>query len=313
MRSEFQFINDIKERFSPLLIGDDCAVLPKDEISDLLITADMLIQNVDFRLEWAKPADIGHKSLAVSLSDIAAMGGTPTYGLVSLGVPEDLWGGEFLDEFYNGWRALAAKFGVELAGGDVSSSRSGLVIDSILLGVVPKGRACLRSGAKVGDHIYVSGTIGAAAAALRLLEAGFTDDSSELVQRQLRPTPQVDLAKQLNDLGLVTAMIDLSDGISSDLSHLCKSSHVGALIEANSLPIDPNIYDVISGPAESLNVALNGGEDFELLFTSTSELPDSITDRYSVTRVGTITVSEKTEILENGKIRDLPQLGFRHF
>src|SRR5687768_14728833 len=157
MKSEFQFIQHIKGQFSLSKVGDDCAVLPKDVVSDLLITADLLVEDVDFRLEWAKPSDIGHKSLAVSLSDIAAMGGTPFWAMLSIGVPKHLWNDKFLNEFYTGWHSLGEKFAVELVGGDISSSPDKLVIDSIVMGEAPKGNAIRRSGAKAGDSIYVSG------------------------------------------------------------------------------------------------------------------------------------------------------------
>src|SRR3982751_2661625 len=119
MRTEFEFINDIKSRYHLSKVGDDCAVLPKDHKTDLLITSDMLVEGVDFRLEWATPAQIGHKVLAVSLSDIAAMGGTPAHAMVSIAVVENLWKGDFLDRFYTGWSRLAETFKVELIGGDI--------------------------------------------------------------------------------------------------------------------------------------------------------------------------------------------------
>src|SRR6187549_4011793 len=137
MVSEFEFIKNIKSRYSLNKIGDDCAVLPKDSETDLLITADLLIEDIDFRLDWTTPELLGRKALGVSLSDIAAMGGKPTSALVSIGVPDELWDSDFLDRFYEGWHAMAGQFGVELIGGDVSRSPDKLVIDSIVLGEVP--------------------------------------------------------------------------------------------------------------------------------------------------------------------------------
>ena len=150
MRSEFEFIQNIKKKYSLAFIGDDCAVLPKDDINDLLITSDMLVEDIDFRLEWTTPEFLGHKALAVSLSDIAAMGGDPTFAMLSLGVSENLWKTDFVDRFFEGWHKLASKYGVELIGGDISRSTDKLVIDSIVLGEVQKSRAILRSGAKPG-------------------------------------------------------------------------------------------------------------------------------------------------------------------
>ena len=316
MRSEFQFIRDIKERFSLSHIGDDCAVLPKDEVSDLLVTADLLIEGVDFHLVWAKPADIGHKALAVSLSDVAAMGGTATSALLSLGVPKDLWKGEFVDEFYSGWHALAKQFGVELVGGDVSSADK-LVIDSIVLGEVQTGKAIRRSGAKAGDLIYVSGSLGGAAAGLKILEKSedsqkWDDQTAELISRQLRPTPQVDLAKQLRTLGVVTSMIDISDGLSSDLVHICEASSVGATLNAESIPVDSNISVDSHTRDNLLDLALNGGEDFELLFTAAPDYMDLLSG-LQITQIGVINDFRRVEIELDGVAVPVEPAGFRHF
>ena len=143
MVSEFEFIDNIRVKYGLDRIGDDCAVLPKDSDNDLLLTADMLIEDIDFRLEWTTPEFLGHKSLAVSLSDIAAMGGVPKWGMLSIGVPENLWNIDFLDRFYDGWLELASGYGVELVGGDVSRSPDKLVIDSVAGGEIAKGKAIL--------------------------------------------------------------------------------------------------------------------------------------------------------------------------
>jgi len=317
MKSEFQFIQYIQNRFSLSRVGDDCAVLPKNHDTDLLISADMLVQDVDFRLEWSRPADIGHKSLAVSLSDIAAMGGNPIWGMLSLAVPDFQWNEEFLDEFYEGWHFLAKKHGVELIGGDTSSTTGKFVIDSIVMGEVPKGRAIRRSGAKPRDHIYVSGTLGGASGGLRSLETTQIEVASplisDLVTKQLRPRPQVELGKQLNALGIVTSMIDISDGLSSDLAHICRSSGVGALIDAEQIPIDPNLIAAFTDPDETLDIALNGGEDFELLFTVSPEDIDQLRS-LDVVRIGTITEhADILEISQNGNPKELLPGGFRHF
>ena len=139
MVSEFQFIENIKSRYSLDKIGDDCAVLPKDADTDLLLTADMLVEDIDFRLDWTTPEFLGHKALAVSLSDIAAMGGTPRWAMLSIAIAENLWKTDFLERFYAGWHMLADEFDVELVGGDVSRSPDKLVIDSIVGGEVTRG------------------------------------------------------------------------------------------------------------------------------------------------------------------------------
>lgn len=315
MRSEFQFINDIKSRYDLKKVGDDCAVLPKDDRNDLLITSDMLVENVDFRLDWATPEQVGNKALAVSLSDIAAMGGAPKHAMLSIAIVENLWKGDFLDRFLDGWHHLAHQYGVELIGGDISSTSGPLTIDSTVLGEVPRGGALLRSGAKVGDGVYVTGTIGGAAAGLRLkLERQDLDLTSaqSLLEQHLSPRPQLSIAKLLQEHVLANALIDISDGLSSDLAHICEASRVGAEIEAELLPIAPEVRDFFSRDA-SLDLALNGGEDFQLLFTGNEErvreagLPQ-------VTRIGTITADPGSiELISaDGRAVLMPN-GYQHF
>ncbi|MBX3266324.1 MAG: thiamine-phosphate kinase, partial [Acidobacteria bacterium] len=292
MRSEFDFIHHIKKSYGLGRIGDDCAVLPKSDEADLLITADMLVEDVDFRLEWTTPECLGHKALAVSLSDIAAMAGRPTFAMLSLGVPGSLWGGDFLDRFYEGWHGLAKEFGVELVGGDVSRVPEKFVIDSIVLGEVSRGKAILRSGAMPGDKIYVTGSLGGAAGGLKLLESGTRHEKNqgrfvrELIERQLRPLPRLDVSGHLP----ASAMIDVSDGLSSDLAHICEASGVGAVIYAEQVPIDVRLDSIFSSPDEKLHLALDGGEDFELLFTMDPKknLPAEFTD---LTCIGEITAN----------------------
>ena len=309
MRSEFDFINYIKERHQLKAIGDDCAVVPKDSLSDQLFTVDLLIENIDFRLGWTAPKMLGHKALAVSLSDIAAMGGTPKNALLSLGVPDSLWKTSFLDEFYEGWNSLAGEFGVELVGGDISKA-SELVIDSFVIGEVAKGKALLRSGAKPGDLIFVTGELGGASLGLLLLENGTRPGGNveEILQnavlRQLKPMPQINIGKLLSEKELATAAIDLSDGISSDLAHICEASGVGAEIDASKLPI---------ARGATLEMALNGGEDFELLFTVPPERR-SEAEQLGVVEIGEITAeSDKIALLIDGELRPLAQQGYEHF
>lgn len=315
MRSEFDFIHHIKKSHGLGRVGDDCAVLPKDAETDILFTADMLVEDVDFRLEWTTPEFLGHKSHAVSLSDIAAMAGRPTYAMLSLGVPEKLWKGDFLDRFYAGWHGLAREFGLELVGGDVSRAPEKLVIDSIVLGEVGHGRAITRFGAKPGDKIYVTGSLGGAAGGLKLLESGTRHDENqgqfvrELIERQLCPKPRLDVSGQLP----ASAMIDLSDGLSSDLGHICEASGVGAVIYAEQIPIDVRLDPIFNSFDEKLQLALDGGEDFELLFTADAKknLPPEIAD---ITCIGKITANNaKIELIRDGVASELKPKGFQHF
>ena len=318
MVNEFEFINNIKTIYSLDKVGDDCAILPKDANTDLLLTADMLIEDVDFRLAWTTPEFLGHKALAVSLSDIAAMGGEPEWAMLSIGIPERLWKTEFLDKFYAGWFELAKKFHVELVGGDISRTPDKLVIDSIVGGDVGKGRAILRSTAKAGDAIFASGTLGGAAGGLYFLENSFGKEKGsgyqfeKLIEKQLKPRPQITLAKLLQYNGLCSAMIDLSDGLSSDLGHLCQQSGVGAIIYAEKIPVDKDLYTLF--PLDKvLRMVLNGGEDFELLFTVDKKNISQLTG-LNVTQIGEVTSNVGIiELRTDDKIAILPPDGYRHF
>lgn len=319
MRSEFEFIDEVRTRYHLTDVGDDCAVLPKDDATELLVTADLLIEDVDFRLRWTTPESLGHKALAVSLSDIAAMGGSPTSALLSIAVPESLWKTEFLDLFYASWHKLAGQHGIALAGGDTSRSPGRLMIDSIALGEAPRGKAIRRAGARAGDAIFVTGFLGGAAAGLELLERGSEPSHSRppplqhLLQRQLQPIPQVATAKLLQEFGLPTAMIDISDGLAADLGHIIHASDVGAVLDAGTLPIDPALahFDVFADRAADL--ALGGGEDFELLFTTRKDNVAIALD-LGFHRIGEITDrTGRIELMSHGRSTTLDPAGFQHF
>ena len=319
MASEFEFIDNIKSRFSLDKIGDDCAVLPKDATIDLLLTADMLVEDIDFRLDWTTPEFLGHKALAVSLSDIAAMGGTPKFSLLSIAIPESLWKTDLLDRFYEGWHALARIHGVELIGGDISKTNDKLVIDSTVIADVAKGKALLRSGANIGDLIFLSGYVGGAAAGLLQLESGLRFDENlsaplkHLLFRQLQPLPQVQSAILLQTHGLATAMLDISDGTSSDLAHLINASGVGCTIEVEKLPIDPAIAVLDLSEEGRIDLALNGGEDFELLFTVTEENFSTALD-LGFHHIGEVTANVGIVELRDGKKSTvLSPKGYQHF
>ena len=311
MLGEFEFIQNIKKKYRLEKVGDDCAVLPKDDKTDQVITADLLIEDIDFHLEWTEPEYLGHKAHAVSLSDIAAKGAEPKWAMLSLGIPENLWKSDFIDGFYDGWFALAKEFNVELVGGDVSRTPDKIVIDSIVGGEVPKGKAILRSGANVGDAIYVTGELGSAAAGLWQLKNGMTIQS-DFVARQLKPRPHAGSAKQLQSLGVIHSMIDMSDGLSSDLAHICDASGVGAKIYADQIPIASELLAQF-GAKQSFDFALNGGEDFELLFTAEEKnflLPQSV----KISKIGEITSDiGKIELIRDGKTEILQPKGYRHF
>lgn len=317
--NEFEFIKNIKKNFDLRLVGDDCAVLPKDAENDLLMTADMLVEDIDFRLEWTTPQLLGHKALSVSLSDVAAMGGTAAWAMLSLGIPEALWNSKFLDGFYEGWHELATIFELELVGGDISRTSSKFIIDSIVGGNVAKGNAILRSGSVPGDSIYVTGPLGAAAAGLSLLESGArykaenTDPKAMMMLKQLRPLPQLRLGNRLQEEGLATSMIDLSDGLSSDVAHLCRASNTGAKIFAEEMPFDADLLEFAGSVDAMLELALHGGEDFELLFTANEEKISS-SEMNDVFRIGEVTDNPRViEVVRGGAAELLPAKGYRHF
>lgn len=337
--NEFDFIQKIRtvaqRGTAPDLvhgIGDDAAVFKSLAGNDVVISTDLLVEDVDFHRDTTRADLLGHKALAVSLSDLAAMGARPRWALLSLGVPDVVWESEFVDDFYSGFFELAERYGVHLIGGDTSRTPDKIVIDSIAIGECPENRAVFRVGAKPGDQIFVTGFLGDAAAGLRLIERGVrlhvpeteepTPDENHpiarLLLRQLRPEPRVGWGLLVGEQKLATAMIDLSDGLSSDLNHLCKESKVGALIDAASIPIDPLVKELSGRRAlDPLMLALHGGEDFELLFTVSPEniakLPTRV-DGISLTRIGEIKeASAGVQISEGSRTWTLEPGGWEHF
>lgn len=322
MKNEFEFIETIRRKYNLTKIGDDCAVLPKDSKTDMVITTDLLIEDIDFKLEWSKPEFIGQKALAVSLSDVAAMGAKPIWAMLSMGVPETVWKTDFVEKFYQDYFGFARKFDVEIVGGDVSKTPDKIVIDSIVAGEVKKGKAILRSGAKVGDLIFVTGTLGGAAGGLQLLREGIRYGASKsrqsrLLEKQLIPFPQTHTGQHLNEKNLATAMIDLSDGLSSDLAHICRESQVGAKIFADRIPFHKDLRLVAESFDKKLDLALNGGEDYELLFTVDREKYFRTENKFksrAFSHIGEITANtEIIELITNEKSEILQPKGFRHF
>lgn len=334
-KSEFDFINALRQRVastSPSVvtsIGDDAAVFRTAAGKETVITTDLLVEDIDFRRTTAPPYLLGHKALAVSLSDIAAMGARPQWSLISIGVPENIWQTDFVERLYDGLLDLANRYGVQLIGGDTSRTTECIVIDSILAGECAAGMSVKRSGAKAGDQVFVTGSLGAAAAGLRLIERGahlaeqnLADEDSQkldhVLLRQLRPEPRVGWGIVLGEEHLATSMIDLSDGLSSDLNHLCAASGVGALIDSSTLPIDERVIELCGRRAlDPLQLALHGGEDFELLFTvkpsEASRLPRRV-DGVGIKCIGTIqSVSEGVRISEGSRTWKLKPGGWKHF
>ena len=261
---------------APLItgIGDDCTVFRPRPGEDLLFTTDLLIEDVHFTRTSHTASEVGHKALARGLSDIAAMGGDPRFCLVSIALAE--WNDrQWVDGFYRGLLRLARKFDCALAGGDLSHTTR-LTCDIVVCGSAPKGRALLRSGARAGHSIYVSGPLG------------------KPWQTHRRPMPRIILGRSLR--GAATAAMDLSDGLSLDLSRLCEASKVAA--ELDTVP-------VVRG--STLEQALHGGEDYELIFT----LPPRRAAPKGTHRIGTIVAGTPGEVRLNGSL--VPRLGYDHF
>ncbi|MGE5854223.1 MAG: thiamine-phosphate kinase [Deltaproteobacteria bacterium] len=245
-------------------IGDDAAwiINPKDSS---LVTADLLIEGIHFDLRWTSLFDLGHKALAVNLSDIAAMGGVPSYVILSLGLPADLDSTQ-IDAFYRGLQALARRTGVALVGGDTNAAVT-LIVSVCVIGYAPYAPV-RRNGARAGDDIYVSGTLGDAALGLEVLRGARSGSKkraiAKLIARHHRPEPRLALGLLLARSRLATAMIDVSDGLLQDLGHVCKASAVGATISEERVPLSA-AYRAIAERDETA-AALAGGEDYELLF-----------------------------------------------
>lgn len=288
-------------------IGDDCAVLRPKPGFELLVTTDFCIENVHFRRAWHPPAAVGHRCLTRGLSDVAAMGGEPLACFLSLGLPTNV-PQSWVRGFLSGLLALAHRYNVQLAGGDVSSAPQ-ITADIIVTGQVPASTAVLRSGARPGDRIYVTGSLGASAATLKQLFAGEPVKPSKS-SPHFYPTPRIKVGDSLRKNLFATAMIDLSDGLSVDLSHICSESGVAASLVSSKVPVAQNA---------NLDLALHGGEDYELLFTASkrAKIPSQIAG-IKITEIGEIgnrkDYSSAIQILgDNGKVRPLPQRGWEHF
>jgi thiamine-monophosphate kinase len=287
-------------------IGDDCAVLDLPRGHEALITTDLTLENIHFRHEWHPADSVGHRCLARGLSDIAAMGGEPIAAFLSLALPRDadqLW----VEEFIAGFLQLAEQFSVQLAGGDIAQSPAGVLADIVVLGSVPKGKAVLRSGARVGDFVYTTGVLGRSFATLRRLQHGERLRASRANRRHFYPEPRIRVGLYLREKKLATAMIDTSDGLSVDLQHICDESGVGAVVYAHSLPRLP-------GP-KGLQSALHGGEDYELLFTAAprKQVPRLI-EGVRITRIGEIVPGNSIRLaMADGSTRELEPEGWEHF
>lgn len=291
-------------------IGDDCAILQVPSAHQTLVTTDFSLEGVHFRREWHPAEAVGHRCLTRGLSDIAAMGGNPVAAFLSLALPQNL-PQSWINQFLKGFLKLADQFHVTLAGGDTAQSPGGILADIVVIGSVPKGEAIRRSGARPGDHIYITGALGGAAATLKLLFSGKKVRPADFPQH-FQPMPRIEIGRFLREKGLASAMIDLSDGLSTDLVHICGESGVGAEIQVLAIP-----RASIGKPvrAVDLELALHGGDDYELLFTAhpAKHVPSRIAG-IPITQIGRISRDKLVLLVnENGVASRLRPRGWEHF
>lgn len=275
-------------------IGDDCAVLKPFPGQELVVTTDFCLEGRHFRKDWHTAESAGHRCLARGLSDIAAMGARPVAAFLSLALPND-FDEAWFSGFMRGFEALGAEFGVELAGGDTSEAvGDGVLADVVVIGTIERMKALRRIGARVGDGIYVTGTLGGSAAELTAMREAKPWEFE--LRPQSYPVPRVAVGMALAKRGLATSCMDLSDGLSTDLRHLCEASRVRAAIQTEALPL---------GEGATVEQALNGGEDYELLFTVMAgvKVPKQVAG-VAISRIGTVVAGEGplVEILGGGEL-----------
>jgi len=332
---EFPLIRQLQhrhERRSPLIrkgIGDDAAVVSIPAGDWAVLTTDLLTEGVHFDLRTASPISVGYRAAMANLSDVAAMGATPRFLLVSIAIPPTLHAAD-IHALYRGLMSACDRHEVRLIGGDTSASHQGLFLSITLLGTTARGHALFRKGARVGEGIYVTGTLGDSLAGLQLLTSRRASrrgtaltmiDRDFLINRHRHPTARVREGLWLNQAQLASAAIDLSDGLSGDLRHLCEASRVGADIELSRLPISPACRAYANRQkVDPSALALAGGEDYELLFTVAPRNEHTLerqarARRFQVTKIGTVRPrrSGLHSLAFNGTRVPLPITSFRHF
>lgn len=306
---EFGFIDILrkmcKKKEGVLGIGDDCAII-KGEKKDFLLTTDVLVEDVHFVKSLNPPHKLGRKCMAVNVSDIAAMGGMPLYALVSMCIPKNIEQ-NYLQCIVEGIIEEAEKFSIHIIGGDTSCSEK-LMISIMVIGETEKGKVILRSGAKVGDRIYITGCIGGSYVGLLLLKKGIDD---KIIDKHLIPEARVDIGRKLIDVA--TSMIDVSDGIISDVLHICEESKVGMHVYIEKIPLcaEPGRWGL-----KTIDL-LTGGEDYELLFTAPPDQYEHIHTISSsmgipITMIGEIT-EKGIEFSEEGQRLNIAHKGYNHF
>jgi thiamine-monophosphate kinase len=326
---EFGFIESIQRECTATVkdiikgIGDDCAVIGPHAGRVLLFTTDMLVEDIHFVTATITPYQLGWKSIAVNLSDIAAMGGRPRALLISLAIPPNM-DVEGMQDLYRGMKAICRHYQVTIAGGDTVASPEKLVINVSLIGDAKKEEVLYRSGAQSGDEIYLTGTVGDSSAGLRLLKNEISSPRSiagYFIQAHNKPKPLIDIGMAIAASRLAHAMIDVSDGLLSDLGHICKESDVGAMLFQNRIPLSSKLRDLASRTKiNPLDFALSGGEDYVLLVTVPQgnirdlELLWNQTMSSPLYSIGEIQEEKGVKMVrDNGSIEELDITGFNHF
>lgn len=318
----------LRQKESLVGVGDDCAVLGYDGSERVLVTTDLLLEGVHFDLTYVPLKHLGYKSAVVNISDVVAMRGTPRQMTVSLGISKR-FSVEDMEALYEGIRLACDRYGVDLVGGDTTTSLTGLTISITLIGSAPKERIALRSGARENDLVLVSGDLGAAYMGLQILErekAVLKDMAGDvqpdfkgkeyLLERQLKPEARQDIVQRLLEAGIpVTSMMDISDGLSSEMLHICSQSGTGCRIYEDRLPI--SYQTAVTAEEFNMNLstcALNGGEDYELLFTVPLEYHEQIEQIEDVHLIGHITSKDKGCMLvtRDGQEFTLKAQGWNH-
>ena len=317
-RTEKEVLNKIVRTFPPsgmsalgLPLDDDTALIASTRGSDMILTCDWFLEGSHFTRDRYPAGAVGWKALTRAASDIAAMGGIPRYFLLSLALPESHTG-QWLNEFLRGLRRAAKVLDCKLAGGDTTRHKE-ILINVTVVGEVAKAKAIRRSGAKAGDQLFVTGKLGESELGLHLLQKarGFSGERNSATQKHLYPEARLALGQWLSRNRLVTAMMDLSDGLSSDLPKLCSASGVGARIVAEQLPIT-----VLADREQALSLALHGGDDYELLFAVRPAVARRLPKRHlglSLTRIGEITTEKKIVVETHGRARSLKVGGWDPF
>ena len=331
---EFGLIHRIQQQFTPKHkesiqgIGDDAAVIDTGGDTYTLVSTDMLVEGIHFDLSYVPLKHLGYKAVAVNVSDIAAMNGKPKQFTVSIGL-SNRFPLEAIDELYAGIKQACVNYNIDLVGGDTTSTRSGLVISVTAIGEVKKDQVVYRNGAQENEIICVSGDLGGAYMGLQVLEREKQvfvanpdmqpelDGKDYIVRRQLKPEARMDMIYDLEELGIVpTSMIDISDGLASELRHLCTQSGVGAILFEEALPIVTVTRDTsVELNIDPTTTILNGGEDYELLFTVKQSDYDKIKKSAEIIEIGYILPKEKGVVLKtkNEQIIALNAQGWKHF